>query len=583
MYTLQKLIFPPANSHVDCRLYGSVITQRTSRDCSTVVTKGKELSFDGFYNIFEPGFWKENCNISSVYLKIEGKGKAHVRFVVINSKGEKNYLPSQQVDLNLSSTLLVPQVSSDFIYVELKAITDLNIDSIAFQTNLTPEKIVDLAIVITHYNRLEYISKTIDKISNAIKKQQNDIGGHIHLCVVDNSQNIEVPNNEHLTIIKNENLGGSGGFARGLLWAKDAGFSHCLFMDDDGGCEFESINRTIAILSFSKERNLSIVGTGLYEDHQTTIHESGAIFTTQGWQPLLGGGDISTVKSTVQLFSDTRKIEYAAWPYFAFPIETCSHFPWPFFVRGDDVLFGLQNRDFIIKRYPGISVTIGNLVSREGPLSIYQDVRAIITINLLQNCKLLDLLSFYTRVYLLQLLSYKYATTRAISEALKDVLGGPVFYQKNVDNKEIRTKIKPFADAEKFSNDSEFFSHIRENWVTKCKLDESWIHKFIRIVTMNGTLFPFLFIKKQTIRQEKLFRANFLQIFGFKHILYECSLNNTYWLAEYNYQKHMISLFRLFKDLFNLMISYRKVKTEYLSNYQKVGSESFWRNIFSKE
>ena len=76
----------------------------------------------------------------------------------------------------------------------------------------------------------------------------------MRLQVVDNARNLELePTNAVVTtVVPNRNLGGAGGFARGLMELRDEGWAtHVLFMDDDVTFEPEIVARIIALLSFA--------------------------------------------------------------------------------------------------------------------------------------------------------------------------------------------------------------------------------------------------------------------------------------------------------------------------------------------
>ena len=84
----------------------------------------------------------------------------------------------------------------------------------------------------------------------------------VSLNVVDNSQNL--PEIDGVNIIPNENLGGSGGFTRGLMHLKENGsYTHCLFMDDDASCEVEGIKRTISFLEHALDHKTALAGAML--------------------------------------------------------------------------------------------------------------------------------------------------------------------------------------------------------------------------------------------------------------------------------------------------------------------------------
>jgi GT2 family glycosyltransferase len=62
--------------------------------------------------------------------------------------------------------------------------------------------------------------------------------------VVDNANNVDFdePPCDDLNVVPNRNLGGAGGFARGLMWLRQQCWAtHVLFMDDDISLETEAL------------------------------------------------------------------------------------------------------------------------------------------------------------------------------------------------------------------------------------------------------------------------------------------------------------------------------------------------------
>lgn len=79
---------------------------------------------------------------------------------------------------------------------------------------------------------------------------------------------------EQLCVIEQDNLGGSGGFSRGMTQALDDGADFALLLDDDVLVEPESILRAIAFAEFSTVP--TIVGGHMLDlNHRTVLHSFG--------------------------------------------------------------------------------------------------------------------------------------------------------------------------------------------------------------------------------------------------------------------------------------------------------------------
>ncbi len=76
-----------------------------------------------------------------------------------------------------------------------------------------------------------------------------------HMFVVDNGRtlNVDEVSDDNVTVIPNANVGGAGGFARGMMAALDIDATHVLLMDDDVRVMPESFIRTFNLLSLRND------------------------------------------------------------------------------------------------------------------------------------------------------------------------------------------------------------------------------------------------------------------------------------------------------------------------------------------
>jgi GT2 family glycosyltransferase len=208
-----------------------------------------------------------------------------------------------------------------------------------------PGSKVKIAITITTFGRPKEIASTLIKIRDGLLN--NPYYKNLFVVqVINNDTRAKIsPIHQQITVHKNPNLGGSGGFARGLYEAsKDPGITHCLFMDDDASCDIESIIKTYKILSSSDNPNLAIAGCMTYEHKPSILSEAGAkmLLFDVSYKANKQNLDL-TKQDDVSAFHKMERIDYGGWWFYAFPIMHTPYYPFPFFVRGDDILFGLMN------------------------------------------------------------------------------------------------------------------------------------------------------------------------------------------------------------------------------------------------
>ena len=112
--------------------------------------------------------------------------------------------------------------------------------------------------------------------------------GNFHMFVVDNGRTLDVDalSDDLVTVLPNPNVGGSGGFARGMMAATEVegAFTHVLVMDDDVRIVPESLIRTFNLLSLARGtyRNAFLNGAMLSLEHPTRQFEDVAFVNPTG-------------------------------------------------------------------------------------------------------------------------------------------------------------------------------------------------------------------------------------------------------------------------------------------------------------
>ena len=117
-------------------------------------------------------------------------------------------------------------------------------------------------------------------------RDSSEIGKNLAVYISDNAKSLNQTEleSEYVHIFPNKNVGGSGGFTRGLIEClknqKTEEFTHVLLMDDDVMIQPESIFRTWRILTVLKPEfsDTYIGGAMLRLDKQWYQTESGALW-----------------------------------------------------------------------------------------------------------------------------------------------------------------------------------------------------------------------------------------------------------------------------------------------------------------
>jgi hypothetical protein len=327
-------------------------------------------------------------------------------------------------------------------------------------------------------------------------------------------------------------------------------------------------------LRFSKNDNLAIAGAMLLESNPHIQHENGAIFDFRG-RPLKHGLNLRS-KNSLLKNNILEHIDYGAWWFFAFPLSHVKKYPFPFFVRGDDISFSLAN-SFDVASLNGIASWQPSFNWKTSPLTIYLDARSNLTQQLLStraNISILKLCSMITRLFVKNNFSYHYSTAEAVCIAVEDFLGPAKFWHDNVDLQAKREQLKPLIDSEKLVP-------MQLASPAPRYLDEFVLMKLWRWVTFNGHLIPDLFLKKQTTL-EKLDGPFLRKVFGYKKIYVFHFEDGTGYQLTHNKKYFFRNNFTFGSLLIRLMFSKKSLlkKKPQLLDYM---TEEFWKQQFSEK
>lgn len=544
-----------------------------------ILGSGGKADFTSYFNQFSVNKWKHYTEILNIALVLEFEGDALLS-VVINQHetAEAIVLDKKLSSKELSrSSIDLPSLEdlpNGLISFRLHSLSDFRFKSASFVTTQHPCQNVHLGIAITAFKRDEYVVPAVRRLTEELI-EDHDYKDKVKLTVVDNGGTLKdknLPASCH--VIQNRNLGGSGGFARGLLhYHKECeGITHCLFMDDDASCETEAIKRTIAFLSFASNSHTAIAGAMMLESAPTIQHENGAIFD-QHCIPLKHGLNLTSANN-LKKNDLIEPIMYGAWWYFAFPIKHVDYYPFPFFVRGDDVAFSCAN-PFEIATLNGISSLQDSFAEKESPMTVYLDTRQnIVQYLLFQDLKYpaLKILSKFWRTFLKFNSAYHYSTAKAVCIALQDALRPASFWEDNIDMKKKRDTLSPLIAKEKLQP----MPSLPRSMTTT--FQETKLKKVVRLLTLNGHLIPKFCMKEQASIEKglsPLVKACFLH----KEILVYHSADASGFILPHSKVHFFNNVFFALKLSLQTVLASNKLKSKrsQISSFMEC---DFWTKVF---
>lgn len=581
---IQRSVYPSFNLCSQTDLYfkhnGNAILNIAESQVD--LRRGGRVYTDTYFNSISIGKWKRHTSIKELTFNLTFKGQIKITWHVhrLNFSDRivgENYLNSTDVE-----TISIPldfwkALEDGMLFFEVESLSSKsNIKDFSFSTSDVPNNSIKLGIVITHFNRQQYVIPAIERLSSQLLTQE-EFRDKVSLNVVDNSSNL--PGFLGVNIISNENLGGSGGFTRGLIHLKEQGnYTHCLFMDDDASCEVESIRRTVSLLEFAKDPSAAIAGAMLREAEMFRQFENGARFDGI-CKPNKCNLDLRN-KHDLLVNELEEHIDYGGWWFLAFPISKVTNLAFPYFVRGDDIGFGLKHK-FNIITLNGISTWGDDFSLKNGPLPYYLDVRNHIMQHFhgLVDGGFKGILKTTMKMCLRNLFTYHYETALAAIIAVEDCTKGKNFWIDNASMSDKRKEISSLVINEK---PEDILLDVASQAING-NPHETRISRCVRLLTLNGHLLPKMFFKKGRVWQHKGFGGNLREVYRYNDVLYIHWTSNKGFILKHDKKKFFNHLIRYTKAIYNLYKNYNRLENEYRSSYDELTSTEFWKKQFKQD
>jgi len=585
---LQSLIWPELGLCTERDLYmrlsdAAAYSQKTQE---IRFLKGGHASFDTYYNLFNIGKWHKNCALASLLLALDGTGTFELVVSLALPERSVERLYNEIISLKAGTSFrlpLEPLMSFDtrgVLYFELRALADdCTLRNAHWQTNDAPTCTPQLMLSITTFKREAAVARTVQRFESFIAT--SPLQDNLHLTIVDNGQSASIERSDHVSLIENENLGGSGGFARGLIEAQRRGASHCLFMDDDAAVHMAAIERTWMFLAYAKDPKTAVAGAVSNAQYHWKLWENGALFN-KICQPQHIDLDLREIAQVLELEFDSTARQphnfYGGWWYFAFPVAEVKHMPFPFFVRGDDVSFSLAH-DFNIVTLPGVmSYQDEDFTVKETPLTVYLDLRS----HLAHHFALPEMeigrkgiFKLMLRFYFRSLLPHHYETLEAIGLALQDTLAGPSFFAENADMSVRRQQIGALTDQERWRPEETEAQHRLPPW--SWISPHRWVPRSLMKLILNGHLLPGFGRIGNRIVLAAVKRGQIRPIWGAAQITYISSDGKRSYTVHHSMRRALKVSLPIWRAMWMIWQNHDSLCKTWRSGYENLTQLDFWQ------
>lgn len=296
---------------------------------------------------------------------------------------------------------------------------------------------VRLALSTTTFRKENYIVPNIELVRSGLSDEADPVAGHFHMFVVDNGRTLDAAglSDDLITVIPNENVGGAGGFARGMIAAleSDEGFTHVLLMDDDVRIFPESLKRTYNLLALArgKYRGAFVNGAMLSLEEPTRQFEDVSyVSKTAVYRRIKSDLYVDRLSDVVENERTNVEVDnaYGAWWFSCIPMSAVREngLPLPLFVRCDDVEFGMRNKPTYMTM-GGVCVWHESFEGRfRASVDCYQYIRNFLVMIAMDDCTSEDYFMMrLKRSIRINLRDMDYTAAELLLAGLEDYLKGP--------------------------------------------------------------------------------------------------------------------------------------------------------------
>lgn len=573
-----------------------------------------QIDFDGYFNLFYLEKRKKYTKINNLYLNLKLKGYKEV-LILHNQKEIRKEKINSTHELKYSFKFPYGEYKNGFFsfsLIEDSDISERNAEGFYYtELNEVEYKEVNIGIDICTFKRESYVQRNLRQLQERLLKNRKlDVFGHIKIYIIDNGrtlhndaaiQEIVAESEGNIQIYPNENVGGVGGFTRGMLEVLKEKeiyrLTHVLLMDDDAVIETDALVRLYGLLVTIKEEwETAAVGGGVFrEEHPEILYTAGEwwhkgqIITPN---PLL---DMRLYKNCTCDYiaqGGFENIYYSGWWFSCYPLTTITedNLPLPLFLHLDDIEYGIRNADKGIIYMNGIDVWHRGFELTMPRTNLYYNTRNnLILLALYGGAEGEKLAQVYVfRMITSAILRMKYKECGVVYKSLLDFLKGPDWLIETSPSElldEVNNISYKLSEYEELSNDlsskeyeivaSQITSYCKNFGLNEIRRKHCGVERVPRIkyLTYNGWIMP----AQKGIEAISVLESPFAMYRKKKVVIFE-PLSKRYIICERSYRKLCHCLSYNFKAFYKIKREFSNVQKKYITNKKKMSSAVMWKN-----
>lgn len=413
-----------------------------SEERSLRIGAGLCVTFDSYFNAFFENYWFGCTSVSRAILRLRIVGHGVISVYRQAGEGPVYGVARVPFDSATATTVEVPfQRETGFaftpgrVWFEIEPSTDTTLYGGEWVTPDAPARSVQTSVVFCTFNRLEYLSRIVQALSEHKEVYQ----AIPRIYVVNQGDRFEVADLvtdasedflERITLIEQGNLGGCGGFSRGMYETlNDEELTHFILLDDDIRLHPESLFRATRFMSYAHD-DVALGGHMLDLVRPTELYEAGADFHPETALPQpIGNHTNLAANGALDAFLKVRPADYNGWWFFMASKEVVQQLglPIPCFIRGDDMEYGARLARNGVKTIPmpGVAVWHEPFYLKLGNWHYYFEIRNRLTmLSLHGNGELRSVIRSIRRTFHRDAMLSRYNSCQYAIDAVRDYLAG---------------------------------------------------------------------------------------------------------------------------------------------------------------
>lgn len=434
----------------------------------------RRVSFGTYFNAFPASYWRAHTDVATVRLTVDVDAQATVVIYRSSARGTSNRVESISVDAGRPADVALPLATfgdGGWYWFDLVAASE-EVKLLGAEWSV-PKPVGFEAgtatVAVTTFNRPDYCVKhlatfadspelleVIDRllITDQGTQKVRDQAGF---------ESASARLGDKFGLIEQGNLGGSGGFARGMHETVEDGRSkYVLLLDDDVIIETEGVLRAINFADFT--RKATIVGGHMFNLYERSVMHT---FGEEVNEYKFHWGAVDSTKEAHDFSASNLRttpwmhrridVDFNGWWMCLIPVEVVRDIglALPVFIKWDDAEYGLRARrhGYPTVTLPGAAVWHMPWTEKDDTIDwqayFHQRNRwiAALVYSPYKKGGFMPRQSFMVDVK--HLLSMQYSAVELRLDALEDLLKGPSHLHETIRTKlpEIRARRAEFDDA----------------------------------------------------------------------------------------------------------------------------------------